>query len=134
MAANPSGCWPLSRSALAARSRVALTGACNWNTAYHRNDRGIRENKQPCAKIDTAARAKARIQPETHVGVAFEGFVSRQLAVWGFEGKDFVAIRRGDFDPAIPVAMFYVGAAKNDEAALNLVDVLQEAHLRRLST
>ncbi|TAL03398.1 MAG: hypothetical protein EPO08_04085 [Rhodospirillaceae bacterium] len=73
-------------------------------------------------------------EPKTYVGVTFEGFIPRQFAVRCFEGEYLVAIRRGDFDAAIPVAMLYVGAAKNDEAALNLVDVLQEAHLRRLST
>jgi hypothetical protein len=73
-------------------------------------------------------------EPESHVGVTFDGLIPRDLTMRGFERKDLVAIRRGDFDAAIPVAMLHVGAAKDDEAALNLVDVLQEAHVRRLST
>ena len=58
---------------------------------------------------------------EAHVRVLVVGTVARCVDVGGFEGNRLVAVGLGNLDPAVPVAVFHVRAAEDDEARLEFL-------------
>jgi hypothetical protein len=58
------------------------------------------------------------LEPKSNIGILIEGSFLRGLYVAGFQGNGFVAVRRGQPDAAISVAMLNISTPENHQSGL----------------
>ena len=65
-------------------------------------------------------------EPQVRVGV--KGQLGGRMNVGRLQGHGLVAVGSGDPDPAVPIAVFHIGPAEEDQAGFQRLGVDQKGH------